>query len=154
QGAHGVVVNNGDGTFTYTHDGSETTSDSFTYTINDGSGGIDTATVNVTITPVNDAPVVANVIPDQAAGQQAYWSFQVPANAFFDPDSTLTFSATLGDGSPLPAWLTFAEETQTFYGTPPQDFLNSLQLRVTASDGSHEASDTFNLVPLVSIPVE
>ena len=31
--------------------------DSFTYTISDGNGGTDTATVNVLVTPVNDAPV-------------------------------------------------------------------------------------------------
>ena len=46
QGMHGSVVSNNDGTFTYTHDGSETTSDAFTYTIVDGAGGADTATVD------------------------------------------------------------------------------------------------------------
>lgn len=35
----------------------ETATDSFTYTISDGNGGMDTATVSVTITGVNDAPV-------------------------------------------------------------------------------------------------
>ena len=57
QGAHGSVVYNNDGTFTYTHDGSETASDSFSYTITDGAGGTTTATVNLTVTPVNDTPV-------------------------------------------------------------------------------------------------
>jgi len=50
QGAHGTVTHNGDGTFTYTHDGSETTGDSFTYTVDDGAGGTDTATVIITVT--------------------------------------------------------------------------------------------------------
>src|SRR5207244_11883088 len=36
-------------------------SDSFSYTADDGHGGTSTATVNVTITPVNDAPASANV---------------------------------------------------------------------------------------------
>ena len=56
QGTNGIVVNNGDGTFTYTHDGSATTSDTFTYTIDDGAGGTDTATVNVTIIGINQQP--------------------------------------------------------------------------------------------------
>jgi hypothetical protein len=63
QGANGTVVYNNDGTFTYTHNGSETTSDSFTYTIDDMAGGTATATVNLTVTPVNDAPV--NQVPAQ-----------------------------------------------------------------------------------------
>ena len=33
------------------------TSDTLTYTIDDGAGGTDTATVTIIVTPVNDAPV-------------------------------------------------------------------------------------------------
>ena len=51
---------NADGSFTYVHDGSETTSDSFTYKANDGSLDSNVATVNITVTPVNDAPVANN----------------------------------------------------------------------------------------------
>lgn len=47
-----------DGTFDYTHDGSETTADSFTYRADDGASQSDVATVTITITPVNDAPVI------------------------------------------------------------------------------------------------
>lgn len=48
--AHGVVVNNNDGTVTYTHNGSATLSDSFTYSINDGSEDSIAATVNISVT--------------------------------------------------------------------------------------------------------
>jgi len=48
---------NADGSFDYTHDGSETTADSFTYKVNDGSVDGNTVTVSITITPVNDVPV-------------------------------------------------------------------------------------------------
>ncbi|MCP3674897.1 MAG: tandem-95 repeat protein, partial [Gammaproteobacteria bacterium] len=54
---NGTLVNNNDGTVTYTHDGSETTSDSFTYTINDGVSDSAAATVTITLTAVNDPPV-------------------------------------------------------------------------------------------------
>src|SRR5437773_1105759 len=66
--AHGSVTLNADGTFSYSHDGSETTSDSFTYKACDNgttNGSPDgkcsgTATVSITVTPVNDAPAASN----------------------------------------------------------------------------------------------
>ena len=58
---NGSVVVNADGTVDYTHDGSETLADSFTYTILDNSGAVsNNGTVNITVTPVNDAPVVTD----------------------------------------------------------------------------------------------
>lgn len=50
------------GVITYTSNGAEgVTSDSFTYTVRDARGALsNTATVSITITPVNDGPPVAN----------------------------------------------------------------------------------------------
>ena len=46
---------NGNGTFSYTHDDSEFLTDSFTYQVTDaGNHTSNTATVSITITPVND----------------------------------------------------------------------------------------------------
>ena len=53
----GTLNWNTDGTFEYIHDGSETTTDEFTYTIDDGNGGVGQATVLIDIVPENDAPV-------------------------------------------------------------------------------------------------
>jgi len=51
---HSSLVNNGDGTITYTHNGSDTSSDSFKYTIKDNVGATSNeATVSITI----NAPV-------------------------------------------------------------------------------------------------
>ncbi|MEM8852780.1 MAG: Ig-like domain-containing protein, partial [Pseudomonadota bacterium] len=60
QGERGTVSDNGDGTLTYTPDPDAAGADTFTYTISDGLGGVDTATVNVSIDPVNEAPVAVD----------------------------------------------------------------------------------------------
>ncbi|GGA24995.1 hypothetical protein GCM10011498_27540 [Amylibacter cionae] len=46
-----------DGSYSYTPNADFNGSDSFTYTVSDGNGGTDTQTVNITVAPVNDAPV-------------------------------------------------------------------------------------------------
>ena len=57
QPTNGSLTLNSNGTFSYTHNGSETITDSFTYKANDGALDSNIATVTITITPVNDAPV-------------------------------------------------------------------------------------------------
>ena len=54
QPANGTVVNNGNGTWTYTPNPTFSGVDSFTYTVNDGNGGTATATLNVTVNGVVD----------------------------------------------------------------------------------------------------
>jgi VCBS repeat-containing protein len=60
QGAHGSVVVNADGSFTYTPDKDYNGPDSFTYDASDGKGGTSSATVNITVNPVNDDPVAVD----------------------------------------------------------------------------------------------
>lgn len=57
--SNGILTLSATGTFSYTHDGSETTTDSFVYQICDPEPLCDTATVFITITPLNNNPVIA-----------------------------------------------------------------------------------------------
>uniref|UniRef100_UPI0031E10BB7 Ig-like domain-containing protein n=1 Tax=Chitinophaga sp. TaxID=1869181 RepID=UPI0031E10BB7 len=57
---HGTVVVNADGTYTYTPAADYHGADSFTIIISDGNGGTATVTINITVTPVNDAPTAFN----------------------------------------------------------------------------------------------
>ncbi|MEZ5909136.1 MAG: tandem-95 repeat protein [Hyphomicrobiaceae bacterium] len=123
------------------------------WTFNDGNTGSQgtggaletTGTVTVNITAANDAPVVASPIADQSVAEDTAWSFAVPAGTFTDAESGLTYTASLANDDPLPAWLSFDAGTQTFTGTPPQDFNGVISLKVTASDGTESTSDTFDL---------
>jgi len=56
QGTNGSVTINADNTLSYSPKANFYGTDSFTYTVCDGKGGTDTATVNVKVKAVNDAP--------------------------------------------------------------------------------------------------
>ena len=100
----------------------------------------------MTAGPVNHAPVLATPLADQTAGQGVAFNYTVPANAFTDTDSgdLLTYSATLADGSALPAWLQFNASTRVFSGTPTAT--GTISVKVTVKDkGSLSTSDVFDL---------
>ena len=107
---------NPDGTFSYTHDGSETTTDSFTYTVQDAAGAdSNEATVTITITPVDDGPAVANDDGATVLQNSSGNVIDVLANDLADPDdgslavtavgaaSNGSTSFTAGDVSYTPA---------------------------------------------------
>ncbi|MGP1677854.1 MAG: putative Ig domain-containing protein, partial [Burkholderiales bacterium] len=105
-------------------------------------------TFDVSVANTNDAPTVANAIADQAATEDAVFSFTVPGNAFADVDAgdTLAYTASLANGDPLPGWLSFDAATRTFSGTPLNADVGTLSLKVTATDGgSLSVSDTFEV---------
>ena len=56
---HGTVTVLSNGGFSYTHDGSQTVQDQFTYRVSDGQANSSIATVQLNIVPMNDAPVPA-----------------------------------------------------------------------------------------------
>ncbi|GKW21321.1 hypothetical protein PEC302107_30500 [Pectobacterium araliae] len=131
-------------------------------TATDGSNASVSTTFGLTITNVNDAPVVATPIPPQSVVQGSGFNFTVPDGTFSDPDGdTLTLSATLANGSPLPSWLRFDPTIGTFSGTPGNADVGTLVIRVTATDGSNTfISTSFGLTvtnvndaPVVATPI-
>lgn len=107
-------------------------------TATDASGLSTSASLFLSVDDVNDAPVGATALSDQSATQDQVFSFSVPDGAFTDPDishgDVLTYSAKLSNGDPLPAWLTFDAETQTFSGTAHATDLGTYSVTVTATD--------------------
>jgi|GEM_PF-1582562 len=131
-GMLGMVTNNGDGTFTYDPNGrfeslavGETAEDTFTYTVSDGNGGANMATVTVTVEGENDAPVAEDVVATASEDD----SLAIAADA----------SDVDGDG------LTYATDTSGTLGTvtnngdgtflyDPDDWFESLSAGETAVD--------------------
>ena len=100
----------------------------------------------VTVRNTNDAPEVAMALADQQATEDAPFAFTVPQGAYRDVDAgdVLTLSATQADGSALPSWLAFDAATGTFAGTPTNEHVGSLAVRLTATDlAGASASQTF-----------
>lgn len=93
---HGTLTINPDGTISYAPDENYHGADSFTYTIADGDGGTDTATVSMTVVPVNDDPEAADAV------------FSIEENS---PNGSVVgvVSATDVDGDPLSFALTGAD---------------------------------------------
>ena len=56
---------------------------------------------------------------------------QATIAATLQEDVSLGYIASLVDGSPLPSWLVFDPQTQTFVGAPPNDNICGLQIRLT-----------------------
>ena len=130
--AHGAVTLNADGSFTYTPAANFSGTDSFTYTASDGTAVSNVATVTITVTAVNDAPVAVNdtaTVSEDSAGTNG----NVLGNDT-DVDTGTTLTATLA-ASPVNGTVTLAANG-TFTYTPAPDFNGTDSFTYTASDGT------------------
>jgi RHS repeat-associated protein len=146
------------GNFSYSVDNSAVQSlgqdltkiDTFTVQSFDGTANQEIA---ITIVGVNDIPTLQNAIADQNATANQSFNFTFAQDTFSDVDAgdTLTYSATLENGDPLPDWLSFDAATRTFSGTPTTSDTGSINIQVTASDSQNAtAVDVFSLTVAVS----
>ncbi|MDS7968862.1 putative Ig domain-containing protein [Acinetobacter sp. V117_2] len=113
--------------------------------------GYSTATsFNLKVSLPNQAPTLLNAIADQSVTDAKAFSYTVPATTFKDPDGdTLTYSATLEDGSPLPSWLSFNPTTRVLSGTSPDNTM-PLNIKITVKDIANQSvSDVFKLTFVV-----
>ncbi len=117
---YGTLVMQADGTWSFTPNAAanalavgETATETLTYTVDDGNGGTDTATLEVEITGVNDAPVTTGPAPDQEHDEGE--TVNLPFGPFFtdaDTSDDLTFTAT-----GLPPGLAIDPDTGEISGT-------------------------------------
>jgi Ca2+-binding RTX toxin-like protein len=113
------------------------------------------------VTPVNDAPVVANAIANQSIDGGSAISINLKTGGYFsDPDGgTLTYVVTQSSGAALPAWLKFDAKTGILSGTAANSN-TTLSIKVTAKDASNlSVVDEFdltvsqaNLAPVAKTP--
>ena len=104
--AHGTVTLNSDGSFTYTPAANYTGPDSFTYTANDGALDSNTATVSITVNPVQEAPgVIESLAVDGQVGSVQY-----------SADGSRAFVITTTPGTATKPWGTTVAVVDTATG--------------------------------------
>ena len=115
----------------------------------DSEGATASDTFDLEVVNTNDEPTLDNpLVAPAATDEDAPFEFIVPANTFGDVDAgdSLSYSATLANGDPLPAWLSFDPATGTFSGTPENGDVGNISVEVVATDSEGAtASDTFDL---------
>jgi hypothetical protein len=160
--SHGGVVNNGDGTFTYTPAENYNGLDTFDYQVcdtgQDGDGNTDfddlcdSATVNIAVNGVNDAPIVAAPIPDVTVFQNAPDTVLDLSETFVDVDAaTNGDSLTLSVTNDNPALLTASIAGSILTLDYVADQLGTANITVRATDsGGAFVEDTFLVT--VNIP--
>ena len=144
--AHGSLVLNADGSFTYRPSLNFNGSDSFTYKANDGSADSNTVTVTIRVTPINDAPV---------ADAQS-----VPTDE--DIAVAITLTASDVDSSSLTYAIVTPPGHGTLSGTPPivtytpaSNYHGSDSFTFKANDGSVDsapATVTIKITPVNDAP--
>jgi hypothetical protein len=129
---HGQVALNADGSITFTPDADFNGDASFRYTVSDGEGGSDTATVRVAVRPLNDAPVAAA----DAVATQEDRAIRIPVSQLLGNDHDVD-----GDRLTIAAVQKASHGQVTLNGdgtitfTPDADFHGQAGFTYTVSDG-------------------
>jgi VCBS repeat-containing protein len=154
--AHGTLILNGDGSFTYDPDkdycNDGDPADTFTYKVNDGQVDSNTATVSVTVNCANDLPVVTDV---DIASQTVNYSDDIAKVTITatDPDDAAISLSASGEPSLSASGLTLSAADCTAVGEgsscvwtyegqvlDPGD--NTYDITFTANDGHGDGSVT------------
>lgn len=139
--ANGTLTLNANGDYTYTPAADFNGADSFTYELSDGNGGTDSATVSLTVNPVNDGPVARN--DAFAVNQNTALNGNVLGTngngADFDPDGDPLTVNTTPTVAPSNGQLTL-NATGEFTYTPDANFSGTDNFSYEVSDGTETAT--------------
>jgi Ca2+-binding RTX toxin-like protein len=91
---------------------------------------------------VNDVPIVAQEIADQAVDAESLFTLTVATTTFQDVDAgdSLALAAAGFGGTALPAWLAFDPASATFSGAPSSSDVGIYGVVVRATDTSGESA--------------
>jgi len=127
--SHGTLTLRTDGSFVYTHDGSEGTNDQFTYFISNEKKESNAATVTLIIQPVNDAPMAVD--DEDSTAEDIPVTIDILSNDF-DPDGDVLSVDWVGQAENGAV----ANNGGTVTYTPDPDFHGTDSFSYAATDGN------------------
>ena len=156
QGVNGSVTNSGSDV-TYSPDSGFDGTDSFTYTISDGNGRTDRATVTITIHGVNDAPTGLSLDNSSVAENQPSGT-AVGGFSTTDPDTgdTFTYSLVNGQGDDDNASFAMAGNQLQTAASFDYETRNSYSVRIRTTDSGtlhYEQAFTITVTDVNDPPV-
>jgi VCBS repeat-containing protein len=151
--AHGIVTMNPDGTYTYTPAANYNGSDVFTYKLCDVDGDCATATVTVTINPIDDAPKAVNDIISTNEDEPV--NGNVSTNDTISPDCANTWSLVGVNGGALHGTVTMNPDgTYTYTPAPNYNGTDVFSYQLCDCDGDcSTAAVTVTVNPVDDAPV-
>ncbi len=143
---HGVLTVQADGTYSYTHDGSENFADAFIYSVTDANGATAQATVTLTITPVNDNTPIAQAGTATLVVGGSVTGTVIATDADL-PNDDLMYAVVSG---PSHGALTFnADGTYSYTHDGSESFADGFTFKVTDANGaSSQAAVALTITPV------
>ena len=145
---HGTLVNNGDGTVTYSPDSGYDGPDSFVYEICDSTGACDTATGSITVAGTNDPPVAVDDARTTAENTPGTWSV---VNNDSDPEGALDpASVSINTSASNGAAVANGDGTVTY--TPDPGFVGVDTFDYEVCDTGGECATATVTVTVANVP--
>ncbi|NOI26746.1 tandem-95 repeat protein, partial [Vibrio mediterranei] len=141
--SHGTVNLDENGQIQFTPDANYNGQASFEYTVTDGNGSFDTATVFVNVTPVNDGPVATDLpFTIQEDGTLLFTNDDIlSATSDIDNDD-LSIEQVTYDGT---SGVLDSHGDGTYAFTPNENFHGDLELNYSVTDGLESSSANINV---------
>jgi len=147
--AHGTAVNNGDGTVTYTPNANYVGEDSFQYSVKDQTdeGKEKSASVMLTISPVNDPPVITNLDYFHITEEDKAADIPLTVTDVDDPELVYSFVSTNTTLVSVDSISIRRDTGNNMIITvdPADNLYGNTVITVTASDGEATATGSFKL---------
>lgn len=148
---HGTVVNNGDGTVTYTPYANYVGDDGFNYTVKDqnieGDGKENSSSVTLHVVPVNDPPVITNL--DYFHTTQEDIPVDIPLTVTDVDNAELQYSFSSANTTLVPVSnISIRQDTgnnMIITADPAEDLYGNTVITVTVNDGEATATGSFKL---------